>query len=142
MYFLQWIYLQCKVWTQFLECSELISFLKWYMNGHLRRLRLVYDCSYVFTTYGISNVCSKVNVVVKDYWLSCCIFNNTKPHLIISLPYVNIRLYPVLEISFYPHYAMGACQEGHIALAQMLVRLYSDHWHFVWFIVLMCVNLS
>ena len=94
-------------------------------------------------TSGISNVCSKSHsIVVKDYWLSCCIFNNTKPHLIISLPYVNIRLYPVLEISFYPHYAMGACQEGHIALAQMLVRLYSDHWHFVWFIVLMCVNLS
>ena len=39
---------------------------------------------------------------------------------IISLPYVNTRLYPVLEISFHPHYVMGACQEGH----RLLVSFY------------------
>ena len=44
---------------------------------------------------------------------------STKHHL---LPYVNMRLYPVLGISFHPHYVMGACQEGH----RLLVRLVFD----------------
>ena len=50
---------------------EFIPFLKWNMNGHVPMhyagLVQSYDCIYACTTSGISNVCSKVNVVVKDY---------------------------------------------------------------------------
>ena len=34
---------------------------------HYAGLVQSYDCIYACTTSGISNVCSKVNVVVKDY---------------------------------------------------------------------------